>query len=361
MIIFLLTFFSIYGLMHAYTLWSLLRNVVLSKNQKSFLFITGFLGTLSYVLAEICYHHFLFGFLLTIASYWMGGISICFSLMVIKDILIFFLRRGDRSFFKSSLIISIVITLFATFHGHQKPIVKQINLEISGWPPMLNGFKILQLSDIHMNPMKSIYQLKNMIREANQLKPDLIVLTGDIIDKNVNQHPEIIYQFLKLKAPYGKVAIQGNHEYYVGLDNFHQFCQMTDIKLLVNETMPIANSFQLMGMDDHTGIHENKGPNWIQLMKNYNSQLPSILLWHSPVDFDQSVQRGIDLQLSGHTHAGQIPPMNLIVKLYYQFSWGLYHKHQSFIYTSSGSSTWGPPMRLFSSNEMVLFKISAEH
>jgi predicted MPP superfamily phosphohydrolase len=161
-------------------------------------------------------------------------------------------------------------------------------------------------------------------------------------------------QLKRLDAAHGVLAITGNHEFYAGLDIFKEMAKQSNIKILRNKTITIADTLQIIGLDDDAGKQFGiKGPGLDALIKTCDQNKPIILLFHRPLRFDEAAAKGVDLQLSGHTHAGQIPPADIMVWLIYKYPWGLYKKGDAYIYTSSGTGLWGPPMRFLSRNEIV--------
>ena len=149
-------------------------------------------------------------------------------------------------------------------------------------------------------------------------------------------------------------AVPGNHEFYSGIENFLNFARMANIQVLRNENVTIADGIQIIGIDDKAGkMISGRDVDLRSAALDCNFNNPVILLSHRPTNFEESAGIGVDLQLSGHTHAGQIPPMDLIVRLVYKYPYGLYKYKSAFIYTTCGTGIWGPPMRLFSQSEIV--------
>jgi predicted MPP superfamily phosphohydrolase len=157
-----------------------------------------------------------------------------------------------------------------------------------------------------------------------------------------------------LSAKHGVYAVTGNHEFYAGVQHFFEFCRTAKVRILANEHVTLAGELQLAGVHDHRGsMLQAMRPDLDAALQGADPNKPTILLSHQPLDFKKAVRIGVGLQLSGHTHAGQIPPMDLIVKFYYDYPWGLYRHQDSYIYTTCGTGTWSPPMRLLSRNEIV--------
>ena len=149
-------------------------------------------------------------------------------------------------------------------------------------------------------------------------------------------------------------ACTGNHEYYAGVDEFLKMAEESNIRVLLNEHVVIADTIVLAGVNDSSEKRmSGPGDDLEKALAGADLNKPVVLLSHQPDVFKQAHKAGVNLQLSGHTHAGQIPPMDLIVQLYFKYTYGLYREGTSYIYTTCGTGTWGPPMRLFSRSEIV--------
>ncbi len=159
---------------------------------------------------------------------------------------------------------------------------------------------------------------------------------------------------LELKAKHGVLAVTGNHEFYAGIDLFLELARKSNWRVLRNETWSLDNKLDVIGLDDDAGRgFKSPGPDLEAALRTPTANVPRVLLYHRPNSFAEAVSRGVDLQLSGHTHAGQIPPMDLLVWLTYRYPAGLYRLGRSHIHTSAGTGTWGPPMRFLSRSEIV--------
>jgi len=218
----------------------------------------------------------------------------------------------------------------------------------------MSGFAIIQLSDLHLQKWRSEKWLRHVVEETNRQDPDLVLITGDLIEEHMDRCQKFIPILRRVESKQGVFAITGNHEFYSGIQNFLAFSQKAGIRVLRNEKVTMGDNLIIIGMDDITGrMFSSPRPDLETLLEDCNPNQPIILLTHRPEGFKEAADMGVDLHLSGHTHAGQIPPMDLIVLLTYRYPFGLYRYGSAFIYTTCGTGIWGPPMRFLSRSEIV--------
>jgi uncharacterized protein len=291
---------------------------------------------------------------------WVGVLGITFTYYLISTgiSLIFPNRRPGIVF--GSLVILILVTVYSIFNGIALPRVKELTIPNSKLPGKLSGFTIVQLSDLHLGGVLSPSSMKKIVEQVNGLHPDIVVITGDMVEGliPIESWEPFTGILQRLKSKNGVIAVTGNHDLVRGWRNFSRFANECHITVLSNESVTIEGAIQIVGITDPRGInYKIGGPDLSKAFKNIDRSKPVILLSHRPDYFDAARGYGVDLQLSGHTHAGQIPPMDLIVHWLYSYPCGLYHRENSYIYTSSGVSVMEVPMRLFSYNEIVKIRL----
>ena len=288
--------------------------------------------------------------LLYIAGLWLG--------FMIFAILLFFLETIVSVFYPSHSRLRVIIVLtilvlaygYAAYNGSRVPVVKELTIPIKTLPKNMSGFTIIQLTDLHLGDIVSPGWLRKTVEKTNGLKPDLIVITGDLCD--TANFEKYIDSLGKLRAKFGIIAVTGNHDEN-SIDTFLEIAAKTNMRVLRNQWVTVAGGIQVVGIDDPTFRGGDSMPDLEAAVKKIDPEKPVILLSHQPDVFDEARQLGVDLQLSGHTHAGQVPPMNIIISLTYRYSYGLYQRGDSYIYTSSGTGLYEVPMRLMSNNEIV--------
>ncbi|MCP5108322.1 MAG: metallophosphoesterase [bacterium] len=353
-IIFITLVSLVYFGLHFVVFKILTRALDVSGSARKFIKIFFWFSGLSFPMAMLLSRQFKVYFLNYYAYVWLGIIAIAFFVMVITGVVVKFVPAHARLIAFIALGITGIIVLVSLVNGLREPVVKNITIPIKKLPAHLSGFSIVHLSDVHLEAYKSKNAVGHMVDVVNDLKPDLVAITGDLIDSNICEEVTFCEHLKRLKGTYGTVAITGNHEFYAGIAIFNELAKRSEFKVLRNESVTVANGLQIVGLDDREARNFGlKGPDLDTALKGNDPTKPTILLYHRPDYFDEAIKKGVDLQLSGHTHGGQIPPMDLLVQLFYKYPAGLYEKDGSYIYTSFGTGYWGPPMRFLSRNEIV--------
>lgn len=284
-----------------------------------------------------------------------------FTLYMTLSLMAFDVFKLFNGGFKYGFYISFWLTLCLLSYGYyhyQHPNTEVINIVIN---KSINNnqqaMKVVSISDIHLGYGTNKAQLKKYVNMINAQQPDLILIGGDLIDNSVTPlYAENMQEELsQLKAPLGIYMVPGNHEYISGIKKSVDFIQSTPIQLLRDTVITLPNGLQLAGRDDR---HNPSRLSLQALVQNIDPTKPVILLDHQPYDLQEIEKAGIDLQFSGHTHRGQIWPMSLVTDRLFEQSYGYKQWGNSHIYVSSGLSLWGPPFRIGTNSEMVVFNIA---
>ncbi|MFQ3675092.1 MAG: metallophosphoesterase [Endomicrobiia bacterium] len=300
-------------------------------------------------------------FITLIGSVWVGILTISIAVFVLKDIVWYFYKE-EKILTVASLSIICILSIIYLYQVYSGFVVKEIRLTVDKPKFNLPEISIVQISDVHFGTLVSKKWLEKIVDKVNSLQADIIVITGDLIDGNIFDKKENIEKLKTLTAKKGVYVVTGNHEFYFGIDKFTKIVNELGFNLLRNENINLENGITIAGVDEITAQRfvKNGGPDLTKTFKDVDNKNLIVLLSHQPDLFDEARVYGVDLQLSGHTHMGQIPPMDLIVKFYFKYPYGLVKKNGSYIYTTSGTGFWGPPMRLFSKCEIVKFVITKE-
>jgi hypothetical protein len=236
------------------------------------------------------------------------------------------------------------------------PSALRVEVTLPSWPRALDGFRIAQISDVHIGPILGRGFAAAIVARVNELAPDLIAVTGDLVDGPADKIADEVAPFAELRAPHGVFFVTGNHDFYSGVDGWLARVQALGMRVLRNERVAIggADGFDLAGVDDHRGDWRLGSSEDIDAaLAGRDPARPLILLAHDPAAFAKAAERGVDLQLSGHTHGGQIWPFGALVRLATPFVRGLHRRGASQLYVTRGAGFWGPPMRLFAPSEIA--------
>jgi hypothetical protein len=215
---------------------------------------------------------------------------------------------------------------------------------------------IVMASDIHLSSIIGRSRIKSVVEKINSLSPDIVLLPGDIVDGDLNPviHQNLGESLRQIRAPLGVYAITGNHEYIGGVEKACKYITDHGVKMLRDTSVFVDESFYIVGRED---LSARKRRSLKGLMEDVNTKYPVILMDHQPFHLEEAEANGIDLQLSGHTHHGQLWPFNYITDMVYELAYGYLVKGTTHIYVSSGVGTWGPPLRIGADPEIVNVRI----
>jgi hypothetical protein len=243
------------------------------------------------------------------------------------------------------------------------PPLKRVPVRLARFPRALDGFKIVQISDLHIGqPIHRAY-VSDVVRRTNALDPDLVVITGDLVDGGTTLLRDDVAPIADLRAKHGVFFVTGNHEYYAGVGPWIGELTRLGVRVLRNEHVLIGHgdaAFVLAGVDDHSAkrMEPGHGEDVAKAVSGVDARFEIILLAHQPAAIHEAVKHGVGLQLSGHTHGGQLWPFTLLVGLTQPHVAGLAWHGATQIYVSRGTGHWGPPMRLGAPSELTVLELS---
>jgi predicted MPP superfamily phosphohydrolase len=271
------------------------------------------------------------------------------------DILRLFIP-GFRFGFFISLFLTIIILSIGYIH-YRNPNTRVFNIHINKFNAGLQKpLKIVAVSDIHLGYGTGKASLKKYVQMINAQHPDLILIGGDLVDRTVVPlySENMLEELNQLNAPLGIYMVPGNHEYYAGIQKCIEYVKHTGIQLLMDSVVTLPNGIQLIGRDDKSNPRRKSLK---QLRALTDPSKPTILIDHQPYRLEETEKEGIDLQFSGHTHEGQVWPLSLATDKIFDQSYGYRKWGDSQVYVSSGFSLWGPPFRIGTDSEMIVFMI----
>jgi hypothetical protein len=241
--------------------------------------------------------------------------------------------------------------------GLGPPRLERVEHTLPRWPGSLAGLRIVQISDVHIGPILGRRFLEDLVARVNALDADLVAITGDLVDGRVDQLQGDVTPLGELRAKHGVYFVTGNHDAYSGDEAWVAHLETLGIRVLRNRRDRIelaAGSFWLAGVDDHRGDWAaGSSEDLPRALEGWDPSEPLVLLAHDPSTFKRAHRRGIHLQLSGHTHGGQIWPFRWLVRLAVPWIEGCHEAGDSRLYVSRGTGFWGPPMRILSPAEIT--------
>jgi predicted MPP superfamily phosphohydrolase len=375
--LFFIIFFTLYTLINSYVFirgWQALSYLPFLK---PFFIIIFLLFSFSYIFVKILAEKLpaiIHDPLLWIGSFWFALllyfvlILFLIDLMRLLDHFISFLPLWlsaptdlMKLYIGTGVTVLVLLITTAGFINRANFKVKTLEMTLPKKNSTLTGLNIVMFSDLHLSPVNDEAFLNKIVEKVNVLNPDIILLPGDIVDDKA----EILKRncigsgLKKLKSKYGVFASTGNHEFINGVESSVNFAREFSVTVLRDEFMKVDNLFYIIGREDvsKNSFTKQKRKRLNEILSGMQENLPVILLDHTPVKLNEAVENKIDLQLSGHTHNGQMFPLNFITNLIYEVSWGYLKKENTHFYVSSGVGSWGPPVKLVSDAEIVNLKI----
>jgi uncharacterized protein len=267
-------------------------------------------------------------------------------------------RRG----FLAVIMMTLGTAVIGVSQAVRGPKVFAVEIPLSNLPAEFDGFRIAQISDLHVGPTIGRKYAEQVVSMVNDLQPDLIALTGDFIDGSVEQLRNALEPIAELKSKHGKFFVTGNHEYYWGVQGWLNEFRRLGATVLLNEHVVISEngeSIVIAGVTDRSAGHiipaHKSDPK--KSLEGAPANAIKILLAHQPASYEDASAAGFDLQLSGHTHGGQFFPWNIVVKFAQRYYKGLNKHENMWIYVSRGAGYWGPPHRFAVPSEISLLTL----
>lgn len=249
------------------------------------------------------------------------------------------------------------VASFGAWRAFTPPAITEVPVRLIGLPKALEGFTIVQLSDIHVGAIIQEKFLDQLVATANSARPDLVAITGDLVDGSPDAVGRYVARLRNLQSRFGTYFVSGNHDYYAGWEEWSLELEGLDFEVLRNRTVTIGDSsasFDLIGVDDWGSRWQPNGYDLEAAVKGRDPQRASVLLCHQPNGLELAAAKKVGLQLSGHTHGGQLFPANLIGRgIWGDRNQGLSVHDGTQLYTSRGCGFVGPPMRVAAPPEVV--------
>jgi len=308
--------------------------------------------------------------LVWIGSFWLGAVVYFFLAVLALDLVRLadliqpfypaWLRahyQGAKQVLALGVTGAVIVTIIAGYVNASSPRVKHLELKIPKKADGVRSMSIALASDIHLGTIIGSRRIRQIVEKINALDADLVLLPGDIVDEDIGAViRENLGEALKsIRSKHGVVAVTGNHEYIGGVDAACDYLGKHGVTMLRDGILRVNGGVYLVGREDRSADRTPvmKRMPLKQLMAGVDRRYPVILLDHQPFRLEEGASNGADLQVSGHTHHGQLWPFNHITSAIYEVSWGYKQIGQTHVYVSSGVGTWGPPMRIGNHPEIL--------
>ena len=312
-----------------------------------------------------------------VGSFWIGAVIYFLLIVISLDVLRlinhflpFFPSIITENYSQAKYIISVSmmgLVGLILLGGHINsliPRVQALDINIAKKAGAMKSLKIVAASDIHLGTIVGRSRLDHLVDKINSLDPDVVFLPGDIVDEDL---APVIKQNLgeslrKIKTRLGIYAVPGNHEHFGNINKACDYLTEHGIVMLRDQSIKVADAFYVVGREDPTVGRFNGHPRKAlpELMAAVDKTYPVIMMDHQPFNLNEAVAEGVDLQISGHTHYGQLWPANYIVRSIYELPWGYKKIANTHFYVSDGAGTWGPPVRIGNRPEIVSIRVTFE-
>ncbi|HYG35245.1 MAG TPA: metallophosphoesterase [Clostridia bacterium] len=366
--IFLITVLSIWGVMHAYVFWRLASLPWVANHCSRRVLVT---------VAVVLWASYPLGRMLDswnlqaiawpieyVGANWIGLLFLLFCALLFTDVVTlggWLVPRFALKVRSVAVMVAAGLALIALVQALRPPVVRDYEVRLPGLPKERDGLVLVQLSDLHLGTLLGRRWMAGMVERVNQMRPDLVVIVGDLVDGNVGRVEPLQPVLERLRAPQGVWAVTGNHEYYAGADRSVRLFEEAGYSVLRDRSAQVVPGLVIAGVDDLT-VKQQYGGSQDKSMEKALTQRPpgaTILLSHTPWQAEQAAMAGVDLMLSGHTHNGQIWPFSYLVARRYPLLGGRYQVRDMTVIVCRGTGTWGPRMRLWWPSEIVRIKLRA--
>ncbi|MFE6177380.1 metallophosphoesterase [Streptomyces sp. NPDC056464] len=247
---------------------------------------------------------------------------------------------------------------YGTYGVLNGPKVKRVTVPLAKLPRAAHGYRIAVVSDIHLGPVLGRSFAQKVVDTINGTQPDLIAVVGDLVDGSVKDLGPAAAPLAGLRARHGAYFVTGNHEYFSGAEQWVEEVRRLGLRPLENARSELPH-FDLAGVNDVAGESEGQGPDFAKALGDRDSARACVLLAHQPVQIHDAVDHGVDLQLSGHTHGGQLWPGNLVAELANPTLAGLERYGDTQLYVSRGAGAWGPPTRVGAESDITVIELAS--
>ena len=298
-----------------------------------------------------------------VAANWLGVLFLIFAAVLAADVVTLggvLAPRLAPAIRGWAVLAALALSAIALVQGLRPPVVREQEVRLAGLPRERDGLVVVAISDMHLGTMIGASWMSALIRRVEGLKPDAVVIVGDLVDSEVDRLEALQPVLQTLRAPLGVWAVVGNHEYYAGLQNSVLLLQGAGYRVLQDESAEVTPGLVLAGVNDLTARRQfGRTDDSLQQALANRPPGATILLSHSPLQAEEAAAAGVGLMLSGHTHNGQIWPFGWLVRTSYRLLGGRYEVQGMTVIVCRGTGTWGPRMRLWRPGEILRITLRA--
>jgi hypothetical protein len=378
MVLFLLTFFLLYGGMHLYLFAKIRGAFHLGTVSHICLIVVLVIMVFAPIIVRISERsgYETFARLLSYAGYiWMGVMLFFFTISLLFDLYRLLIYTGGFMLHKdlthlrippvTAFILPFLISLGITAYGYfeaQNIRIENITIKSAKIPETSGRIRIVQISDVHIGLIVRNERLQRIVEEVKKAEPDILVSTGDLVDGQLNNLEGPTALFSDIRPRLGKFAVTGNHEFYAGIRQALAFIQGAGFVVLRGDGVNVAGVINIAGVDDPAGARQglSSGVSENIMLSKLPGKYFTLLLKHQPI-VNGAAAGLFDLQLSGHTHGGQLFPFNFVTSRFFQYHRGYFTlPNHAFLYVNRGAGTWGPPLRFLSPPEITVIDLVPE-
>jgi hypothetical protein len=372
MLTFFLVFFTVYFSVNAYVFFRGWQALPPSTSLRSWYAVLFAVVSLSFIIGRVLENYWISAIsdlLVWIGSFWLAALAYfvlaCLAVDLVRLVLLILPipipDMGDpvrlRQIGTLGVVVLVMLVLAGGYWNARTPRIQRLSVTVDKQAQGIHSLRAVMISDVHLGTIVGRKHLARLVERINELRPDLVLFAGDVVDEDLAPvlRQNLGETLLSIRARKGVYGITGNHEYIGGAEQACAYLEAHGIRMLRDTCVEIEGGILLAGRQDRSSRQFGGEPrkSLDALLGGMNVRAPLILMDHQPFDLDEAAAHGVDLQLSGHTHHGQLWPFNYITSAIYEVSWGYLLKGSTHYYVSSGAGTWGPPVRTGNRPEIV--------
>lgn len=372
MLIFFLIVFAVYGGVNSYVFLRGWQALPAASSLRAWYAVLFAVCSLSFIIGRVLENYWLSAvsdLFVWIGSFWLAALAYFVLACLAVDILrllsillpVHMPEFGDpvrmRQLGMYGVVVVVLLVIAGGFWNARTPRIHRLSIAVAKQAEGIHALRMVLVSDVHLGTIIGQQRLARLVEQINELRPDLVLFAGDVVDEDL---APVIRQnlgatLLSIRARKGIYGITGNHEYIGGAEKACAYLEAHGVRMLRDTCVEIEGGITIAGREDRSSrqFAGRQRKSLDALLAGVDTRTPLIMMDHQPFDLQDAAAHGVDLQVSGHTHHGQLWPFNYITSAIYEVSWGYLQKGSTHFYVSSGVGTWGPPVRTGNRPEIV--------